>query len=278
MDLEPSQLDSIKIAPVGTYAFAIEKEELGSVSFGEDPATVQAESALIGAAATYELNRRELARVRALGPANGVAEKELEQAAADEESAAAALKAARAAGRALGRTDAEIDRMVAAGKIESAPAPARWVLAEVLESDCALIRVGQPVKVKVPAYPNRVFTGRVSRIYATLDPALHRLPVRCRVGDPRHELRPGMLASVAIEVHPPVVSVALPADGVVREGDGTMTAWVTADRRRFTQRVVTTGLRENGRVQILAGLKVGELAVTDGAIFLDNMLQAPTGD
>ena len=87
-----------------------------------------------------------------------------------------------------------------------------------------------------------------------------------------------MLADVSIEVQPPMDSVAIPYDGVVREGDGTMTAWVTTDRRHFTQRVVATGLREDGRVQILEGVQAGELVVSDGAIFLDNMLQAPPSD
>jgi cobalt-zinc-cadmium efflux system membrane fusion protein len=75
-----------------------------------------------------------------------------------------------------------------------------------------------------------------------------------------------------------VESTALPANGVVREADGTMTAWVTSDRHRFSQRVVKTGLRQEGRVQILDGLLRGELAVTDGGIFLSNMLQAPPTD
>ena len=73
----------------------------------------------------------------------------------------------------------------------------------------------------------------------------------------------------------PAQSIAIPANGVVREGDGTMTAWVTTDRRHFSQRIIKTGLRRDGRVQILAGLQRGELAVSDGAVFLDNMLQAP---
>ena len=87
-----------------------------------------------------------------------------------------------------------------------------------------------------------------------------------------------MFADVSIQVQKPEESAAVPADAVVRESDGTLTAWVTADRRHFTQRLVTTGLREDGRVQILSGLKPGEQVVTDGAIFLDNMLQAPSGD
>jgi cobalt-zinc-cadmium efflux system membrane fusion protein len=65
---------------------------------------------------------------------------------------------------------------------------------------------------------------------------------------------------------------------VVRESDGTMTAWVTTDRRHFKQRVIKTGLRNDGQVQVLTGLQRGELVVTDNAVFLSNMLQAPPSD
>ena len=70
----------------------------------------------------------------------------------------------------------------------------------------------------------------------------------------------------------PVRSVAVPLDGVVREGDGTMTAWVTADRRRFTKRTVKVGLQQAGHRQILEGVQVGELVATEGALFLSNAL------
>jgi membrane fusion protein, heavy metal efflux system len=76
-----------------------------------------------------------------------------------------------------------------------------------------------------------------------------------------------------ILVGAPVRSAAVPVDGVVREGDGTMTVWVTTDRRRFDKRTVTVGLQQqDGWSQILDGLKPGELVVTDGAIFLSNQL------
>jgi len=59
----------------------------------------------------------------------------------------------------------------------------------------------------------------------------------------------------------------------VREGDGTMTVWVTTDRRRFAKRTVTVGIQQqSGSSQILAGLQPGELVVTDGAVFLSNKL------
>ena len=66
-------------------------------------------------------------------------------------------------------------------------------------------------------------------------------------------------------------SPAIPLDGVVREGDGTETIWVTADRHRFTQRTVKIGEQSDGYRQILEGVQVGELVATEGAIFLDNM-------
>jgi membrane fusion protein, heavy metal efflux system len=58
----------------------------------------------------------------------------------------------------------------------------------------------------------------------------------------------------------------------VREGDGTMTIWVTADRRRFVQRKVKIGEERDGYRQILQGVQVGELAATEGALFLSNAL------
>jgi multidrug efflux pump subunit AcrA (membrane-fusion protein) len=167
----------------------------------------------------------------------------------------------------------------------NAPAPCsvadvskKWLLANVIESDSPLFQTGQPVEVKVAAYADRVFAGSISKIYPTVDLNTHRLTLRAEISDPTNELRAGMLADFSVQVQKPVESIAMPANGVVREGDGTMTAWVTTDRKHFTQRIVKTGLRENGKVQILDGLKQGELAVTDGAIFLDNMLQAPPSD
>jgi membrane fusion protein, heavy metal efflux system len=85
-------------------------------------------------------------------------------------------------------------------------------------------------------------------------------------------LRSGMFATFVIRVGDPVRSLAVPLDGVVREGDGTMTVWVTTDRRRFTQREVKIGMQKDGFRQILKGLQPGELVATEGAVYLSNMI------
>lgn len=348
VDLSASQLNAIKIEPVGSYKFDVEKEAVGNISYADDlsvdvfppyqgtiikafvelgtqvqkdqplytiksPDLIQAESTLIGAAATYELTTKELARARDLYTTNvGVPQKELEQAISDQQTAEGALKAARDAVRVFGKTDAEIDQMIGsrkidpalvvrspiAGKVTSFNAPAgllvqpgsppapysvanvtvKWMLANVPESESASYHLGQAVEVKVMAYPDRVFGGKVSKIYEAVDPNTHRVTIRSEIVDPKNELRPGMLANFTIRIDGPLLAIAIPANGVVREPDGTMVAWLTTDRRHFVQRVIRTGLRQNGRVQILDGVQQGELVVSDGAVFLSNMLEAPPSD
>lgn len=281
MELSASQAGELRIAPAGRFRFPIERSEPGRVAFAEDPAIVQAESALLSAAATLKLNRRELRRARLLYDTQGVSAREVEQATSDAQTAAATLAAARSALRVLGKTDAQINHIIAAGRTDAPPAAkagAQWVEANVFEADMPLVHAGLAVRVAVPAYPDETFEGRVQYIYATVDPNLHRQTVRCEVADPKHELRPGMLATVTIALRPPMSALAIPADGVVREGDGTLTAWVTSDRRHFSQRVIKTGLREDGEVQVLQGVRPNELVVTRGAIYLDNMINAAPAD
>jgi cobalt-zinc-cadmium efflux system membrane fusion protein len=279
----------------------------------DSPDLVQAESTLIAAAATLELTSKELARANTLYATNtGVSQRELEQSTSDQQSAEGALKAARDAVRVFGKTDVEINQIITDRRIDpelvvrspiigqvtaltapsglfvqpgNAPAPCtvadlsiKWLLASVPESDCVRLHLDQTVTATLPALPDRTFTSTIAKIYPYVDPNLHRVTARAEIADPENVLTPGMLASVVIQMQSPREFTALPANGVVREGDGTMTAWVTTDQRRFTQRIITPGLRTDGWVQILNGLQPGEQVVTDGAIFLDNLLQAPPAD
>jgi cobalt-zinc-cadmium efflux system membrane fusion protein len=82
-----------------------------------------------------------------------------------------------------------------------------------------------------------------------------------------------MFATFVIRTGQPVHAPAVPLNGVVREGDGTMSVWVlTSDRHRFQRRTVKIGLQRDGYDQILEGLRPGESVATDGAILLSNML------
>ena len=142
-----------------------------------------------------------------------------------------------------------------------------WMLANVIESDAPAYQVGQDVEVRVPAYPDRVFRGYVTRVGSTIDPNTHRQLVRSEIEDPEHLLRSGMFASFVIRVGDPVRSLAVTDAGVAREGNGTMTVWVASGDRRFTRRTVKVGMQQDGWTQILDGLQPNETVVMDGAVF-----------
>jgi cobalt-zinc-cadmium efflux system membrane fusion protein len=272
----------------------------------DSPDLLQACSTLISAAGVLQLTNRNLTRLRMLYETRAISQKELEQAVSDQQSAEGSLRAARDAVRLFGKTDAEIDKMIADRKVDPilvVPSPidgritarnaapglfvqpgngtapytvadvsTMWMLANVAESASPAFSIGQEVKVSVMAFPNRVFVGHISTVSSFVDPVTHRMLVRSEIADPTHELRSGMFANFVIRTGDPVRSPAIPQDGVVREGDGTMTIWVTADRRRFTRRTVRIGLQRDGFAQILEGIQPGDLVATEGALFLSNAI------
>jgi cobalt-zinc-cadmium efflux system membrane fusion protein len=279
----------------------------GDVLFTIDsPDLLQAESTLLATAGVLELQKRTLARATGLLKAGGSAQKDVDQSTSDEQTAEGNFKAARDAVRIFGKTDAEIDQIVDKRKVDSvllvpspisgrvvarsaapgfltqpgnAPAPyavadlsTMWMIANVIETDAPAYKIGQSVEVTVPAYPDTVFKGRVTTLGSIIDPNTHRQLVRSQIDDPKHLLRSGMFASFVIRVGDPMLSLAVPANGVVREGDGTMSVWVTSDSRHFTKRIVKIGLQQDGWTQILEGLRPAEIVVTDGAVFLSNKL------
>ena len=147
-----------------------------------------------------------------------------------------------------------------------------WLIANVAEIDIPLVKTGQEIAVHVMAYPERRFRARITYIGASVDPAVRRLTVRAEIANPDGQLKPDMFASFRILTGAPTRSPGVPADAIVREGDGTMSAWVTSDRKRLVKRAVKVGLQQDGFTQIIEGLQAGELVATESALFLGNVL------
>jgi cobalt-zinc-cadmium efflux system membrane fusion protein len=285
----------------------------GQVLFTIDsPDLLTAESNLIQAAGVLVLQNANLKRLRETLRGGGGAQKDVDQATSDQQTAEGNLRTARDAVRIFGKTDEEVDQIIAQRKVDSvlvvrspivgivtlrtaapglyvqpgnAPAPftvadtsTMWMVANVVEAEAPTLRVGQPVKVRVSAYPGREFDGNITVLGAQVDPNTRRLFVRSEIRDPDGLLRAGMFATFSIKVGDTQNSTAVPSAAVVREGDGTMTVWLTTDRRHFQKRTVKTGLQQNGLTQILEGVQPGETAVTDGAVFLSNKLVAAPTD
>jgi cobalt-zinc-cadmium efflux system membrane fusion protein len=341
VQLSDSQRTAIKVGPVTSRDFLVQRHSIGSIDFDENAAVqvytpyqgrilqtfadlgdsvrqgqplftiespdfIQAESNLIAAAAVLEQTSSALERAKKLYGVQGIDQNDYETAIANQQSAEGALRAARDAVAVFGKTPAQIDEIVARRQVEPAlvvrspvtghvtarnaapglleqpgnpPAPFAvadlsnmWMLATVPEADIPLYHVGQELRVEVSAYPGRAFSGKIVAIGASVDANTRRVTLRSTVKDPTHELRAGMFATFVIRVGDPIHAPAVPLNGVVREGDGTMSVWVLgSDPHRFTRREVRIGLQQDGYDQILEGLQPGETIALDGAILLSNI-------
>jgi len=150
-----------------------------------------------------------------------------------------------------------------------------WLLANAREADARLIHIGDPVEVRVPAYPGRLFNAHISFVAPSIDPTTHRLPVRAEVENPDRVLKPEMLASFRITTGGAMRSPGVPESALVYEGD-TVHVWVANEAdKTITIREIKLGRINDGMAQVLAGLKPGENVVTAGSLFLD---RAVTGD
>ncbi|MHB8849129.1 MAG: efflux RND transporter periplasmic adaptor subunit [Burkholderiales bacterium] len=337
--LTKDQLRFISIGPVVEHVFTVDRDAVGTVDFDEDktvqisspypgritalfaragdtvakgqplftidsPDLLQAESTLLTTAGVLKLTTRVLKRSQQLYEAQGLAQKDYDQAVSDQQTAEAAYKAARDAVRIFGKSGTQIDRIINQHRLDatmqvlsplagvvtarnaamgtlvqpgSAPVPyvvsnlsTKWLLGNVSEGDMPMMRLGQKADIRLMAYPGRIYQGRITYISAAVDPNTHRGSIRIELADPKNRLQPQMLATFTVHTGISMRSPAVPYDGVVREGDGTMTVWVTRDRRHFSPRIVKTGLRQQGENQILSGLNPGELIATEGALFISN--------
>src|SRR5262249_36720888 len=143
-----------------------------------------------------------------------------------------------------------------------------WVLADVFEMDLAKVKVNAPVTVKVVAYPNDTFEGKVQWVSGALDPATRTAKVRCSIANPDRKLKPEMYAtaSIGIDEHQ---ALAVPRTAVLRLGEQTV-VFVDAGQApggllKFERRPVTVDEGESGGfVPVTHGLERGEKVVASG--------------
>jgi cobalt-zinc-cadmium efflux system membrane fusion protein len=265
---------------------------------------VQAQNDLNTAAAQVKLARINEMRKHGLYDAKGGSLQDWQQAQTDLVAAETALDSVRNRLRILGRTDAQIaelesskqmspvatltapiagvvvDRQVGPGQfLQSGGATpvftiadpsSVWLLANVRESDVGLVRLGQSVEVRVPAYPERVFKARITYVAAIIDSNTHRLPVRAEIDNRDGALKPEMFASFRILTSEATLSPAVPDMAVVYEGNSAH-VWVVSGDGLLSYRTIRAGRINDGLIEVLDGLKPGEKIVTKGGLFIDQV-------
>ena len=136
------------------------------------------------------------------------------------------------------------------------------VIAEIPEKMAPWIKDGQPVQLKVDAYPDRAFTGKVSRISPAVNTATRAFPFEALVPNQEAVLKPGTFARVHIESDKTDTVLTLPYSAMQYRYGVTRVFVVAGDK--LSVRELKVGDRLGERIEILGGVKSGErVAVTD---------------
>ena len=143
-----------------------------------------------------------------------------------------------------------------------------WAVAQVPEQQVAQVKVGQSVRIDVPALQNEPLLGRLIFVGQTVNPDSRTVLVRTELDNKDGRLKPSMLASMLIE-STPKKQLVVPLSAVVREQD-TDYVFVQEKPDAFRLKPVRLSSEQNGQRVVLDGLSQGMKIVSDGAFHLNN--------
>jgi len=144
-----------------------------------------------------------------------------------------------------------------------------WVIGDLYEKDFPAVRVGSESTVTVPATPGMPLRGRVAYIDPRIDPAARTAKVRVEVPNKSGGLRLGMYVTLSFESRPGGHVTLVPRDAVQAVGNRNVVyVPLEGGEGRFAERTVKLGAALGDSLEVLDGLKPGELVVTAGSFFL----------
>jgi cobalt-zinc-cadmium efflux system membrane fusion protein len=142
-----------------------------------------------------------------------------------------------------------------------------WVVCDVFENDLGEVHLGDAAEIRLTAFPDRIFKGKVADISRVLDPNTRSAKVRIVLGNADGALRPGMYAVATFRSRKLTDRIVVPATAIMRLHDKD---WVFRKEggNRFRKIAVTAdGLAPDGMQQIRDGVKSGDELVTNALEF-----------
>ena len=143
-----------------------------------------------------------------------------------------------------------------------------WVLADVFEQDIGLVKTGSMASVKINAYPDKSFNGKITYIYPTLKAETRTVPVRIELVNPGHLLKPAMFSQVEMQVGAKAAVLAIPESAVIDSGTRRIVL-VQLKEGRFAPREVKLGASAGNYVEVREGVKEGEQVVVAANFLID---------
>lgn len=148
----------------------------------------------------------------------------------------------------------------------------------VSETDYTRVHKGDQVEITADAIPGKTFSGRVNRIYPTIDPTSHTFTVEIIVPNTDREIRPGMYVNVKVTFgvnH----SIVVPDEAIVKQqGSGQRMVYLVQADGTAKCVIVTIGRHFGTSYEILGGLNEGDVVVTRGSSSLKDGVKVQVVD
>jgi multidrug efflux pump subunit AcrA (membrane-fusion protein) len=145
-----------------------------------------------------------------------------------------------------------------------------WVMVTLYEYQLPFVQAGQRAVMSLPYVPGQEFEGKVIYVYPYLDAKTRQVSVRLEFDNPTRLLKPGMYANVELKSTLAAERTLAPRSAILDTGERQV-AFVSLGEGRIEPRDVRTGVETaDGQVEILDGLRPGEMVVTSGQFLLDS--------
>ena len=142
------------------------------------------------------------------------------------------------------------------------------VVINVIEKDLPKIKIGQTAEVRVDAYPDKSFTGRVSLVSPVVDRLTRSASVEITLSNPKHLLKPGMFAQVKIVERIEKQAILVPSYAVLERGDKKI-VFLIKEQKAFSKSI-ETGDFGSDFIEVKQGLAAGDTLIVSGQHRVDN--------
>jgi Cu(I)/Ag(I) efflux system membrane fusion protein len=146
-----------------------------------------------------------------------------------------------------------------------------WIIADIYENELPFVKVGQQAKITLSYFPGKELSSKIDYIYPTISADTRTAKIRLTLPNPGGQLKPQMFTNVEIKISLGK-KLVIPESAVIDTGTSQV-VYVDKGEGAFEPREVELGLRADGSVEVLRGIKAGEKVATSANFLIDSEAQ-----
>lgn len=146
-----------------------------------------------------------------------------------------------------------------------------WIIADIYEYEMSFVKVGQQAKITLSYFPGKELSSKIDYIYPTISADTRTAKIRLTIPNPGGQLKPQMFTNVEIRISLGQ-KLVIPESAVIDTGTSQV-VYVDKGEGAFEPREVELGLRADGAVEVLRGVKAGEKVASSANFLIDSEAQ-----